>query len=150
MLFLSLLAAQLGVALGLRARLLTTANLFLPASVAGSALLGAAALYVPALQSLLHTVPVDWRGLCLAAGAALAAFAAARLLRSAFHGSPAVGLPDPPPPPCLVAAENPRRPCAAVLPRPCVGRVFQGSLATRAARPASSRAEGTRKGEQET
>ncbi|MFC9582339.1 cation-translocating P-type ATPase [Streptomyces yangpuensis] len=84
-LFLSLLGAQLGVALGLRARLLTTQNLFLPASVAASALLAVAALYVPALQSLLDTEPVGWTGTGLAVAAALAAFAAARLLRGAFH-----------------------------------------------------------------
>ncbi|MFD6230318.1 cation-translocating P-type ATPase [Streptomyces sp. NPDC060232] len=84
-LFLALLAAQLGVALGLRARLLTRANLFLPASVAGSALLAMAALYVPWLQSLLDTEPVGWTGVWLASAAALAAFAAARLLRGAFR-----------------------------------------------------------------
>ncbi|MCB5180867.1 cation-translocating P-type ATPase [Streptomyces antimicrobicus] len=85
-LFLALLAAQLGVALGLRSRLLTRANPFLPASVAGSAVLAAAALHVPALQSLLDTEPVGRTGVALAAAAALAAFVAARLLRGAFHG----------------------------------------------------------------
>ncbi|MFD0377043.1 cation-translocating P-type ATPase [Streptomyces sp. NPDC127112] len=85
-LFLALLAAQLGVALGLRGRLLTRANPFLPASVAGSALLAAAALHVPALRSLLDTEPVGWSGLWLASAAALAAFVCARLLRGAFHG----------------------------------------------------------------
>ncbi|MFI8100771.1 cation-translocating P-type ATPase [Streptomyces sp. NPDC086023] len=84
-LFLALLAAQLGVALGLRARLLTRANLFLPASVAGSAALAMAALHLPALQSLLDTEPVGWTGVWLAAAAALAAFVAARLLRGAFR-----------------------------------------------------------------
>ncbi|PWK65201.1 Ca2+-transporting ATPase [Streptomyces sp. CG 926] len=84
-LFLALLAAQLGVALGLRARLLTRANLFLPASVAGSAALAMAALHVPFLQSLLDTEPVGWSGVQLAAAAALAAFIAARLLRGAFR-----------------------------------------------------------------
>ncbi|WP_190344248.1 cation-translocating P-type ATPase [Streptomyces venezuelae] len=84
-LFLALLGAQLGVALGLRARLLTRANIFLPASVAGSAALAMAALHVPALQSLLDTEPVGWTGVWLASAAALAAFAAARLLRAAFR-----------------------------------------------------------------
>ncbi|MEU4121740.1 cation-translocating P-type ATPase [Streptomyces virginiae] len=84
-LFLSLLGAQLGVAMGLRALLLTTRNLFLPASVAASALLAMAALHVPALQSLLNTQPVGWAGTGLATAAALAAFVAARLLRGAFH-----------------------------------------------------------------
>ncbi|MCB5163841.1 cation-transporting P-type ATPase [Streptomyces bambusae] len=84
-LFLALLAAQLGVALGLRARLLTRENPFLPASVAGSALLAVAALYVPALQSLLDTEPVGWTGVLIASAAALVAFVAARLLRGAFR-----------------------------------------------------------------
>ncbi|MFD0268225.1 HAD-IC family P-type ATPase [Streptomyces sp. NPDC127106] len=84
-LFLALLGAQLGVALGLRARLLTRANLFLPASVAGSAVLAMAALHVPVLQSLLETEPVGWTGVWLASAAALAAFVAARLLRGAFR-----------------------------------------------------------------
>ncbi|MEF2524748.1 MULTISPECIES: cation-translocating P-type ATPase [Streptomyces] len=84
-LFLALLGAQLGVALGLRARLLTRANLFLPASVAGSAALATAALHVPVLQSLLETEPVGWAGVRLACAAALAAFLAARLLRGAFR-----------------------------------------------------------------
>ncbi|MEC4570203.1 cation-translocating P-type ATPase [Streptomyces virginiae] len=84
-LFLALLAAQLGVALGLRARLLTARNLYLPASVAASALLAAAALHVPALRSLLDTEPVGWSGTALALAAGLAAFAAARLVRGAFH-----------------------------------------------------------------
>ncbi|MFD8410955.1 cation-translocating P-type ATPase [Streptomyces sp. NPDC059650] len=84
-LFLALLGAQLGVALGLRARLLTGANLFLPASVAGSAVLAMAALHVPVLQSLLETEPVGWSGVWLASAAALAAFVAARLLRGAFR-----------------------------------------------------------------
>ncbi|MFD5484853.1 cation-translocating P-type ATPase [Streptomyces virginiae] len=84
-LFLALLAAQLGVALGLRARLLIRQNLFLPASVVVSALLATAALYVPALQSLLDTEPVGWSGAGLAAAAGLGAFIAARILRGAFH-----------------------------------------------------------------
>ncbi|MFF1492032.1 HAD-IC family P-type ATPase [Streptomyces sp. NPDC058304] len=84
-LFLALLGAQLGVALGLRTRLLTRENLFLPAAVAASALLAMAALYVPALQSLLETRPVGWSGIWLAAAAAISAFLAARLLRAAFR-----------------------------------------------------------------
>ncbi|WP_060177391.1 cation-translocating P-type ATPase [Streptomyces sp. IMTB 1903] len=85
-LFLALLAAQLGVALGLRARLMTRQNLFLPASVAGSAVLAVAALHVPALRSLLDTDPVGWTGMWLAAAAGVSAFTAARLLRGAFRG----------------------------------------------------------------
>ncbi|WP_309226966.1 cation-translocating P-type ATPase [Streptomyces lunaelactis] len=52
-LFLSLLAAQLGVVMGPRDRLLTRENLFLPAAVLASAGLAAAALYVPFLRSVL-------------------------------------------------------------------------------------------------
>lgn len=69
MLFLSLLAAQLGVVLGLRDRLLTRENLFLPAAVAVSAGLAAAALYVPFLRAVLSTVALDWTEIALAAAA---------------------------------------------------------------------------------
>lgn len=68
-LFLSLLAAQLGVVLGLRDRLLTRENLFLPAAVAVSAGLAAAALYVPFLRAVLSTVTLDWTEIALAAAA---------------------------------------------------------------------------------
>ncbi|MFJ1566491.1 cation-translocating P-type ATPase [Streptomyces erythrochromogenes] len=86
-LFLSLLAAQLGVVLGLRTRLLTRENLFLPLSVLASALLGAAALYLPPLQSVLETEPLGWQGLALASAALVSGFAAARLARHAFRRS---------------------------------------------------------------
>ncbi|MFF4393041.1 cation-translocating P-type ATPase [Streptomyces sp. NPDC001552] len=86
-LFLSLLAAQLGVVLGLRTRLLTRENLFLPLSVLASALLGAAALYLPPLQSVLETEPLGWPGIALASAALTSGFAAARLTRHAFRRS---------------------------------------------------------------
>ncbi|CAM5274425.1 ATPase [Streptomyces avidinii] len=86
-LFLSLLAAQLGVVLGLRTRLLTRENLFLPLSVLASALLGAAALYLAPLQSVLETAPLGWPGLALASAALVSGFAAARLARHAFRRS---------------------------------------------------------------
>lgn len=86
-LFLSLLAAQLGVVLGLRTRLLTRENLFLPLSVLASALLGAAALYLPPLQSVLETEPLGWPGLALASAALVSGFAAARLARHASRRS---------------------------------------------------------------
>ncbi|MFD7915992.1 cation-translocating P-type ATPase [Streptomyces sp. NPDC059752] len=86
-LFLSLLAAQLGVVLGLRTRLLTRENLFLPLSVLASALLGAAALYLPPLQSVLETEPLGWPGIALASAALASGFAAARLTRHAFRRS---------------------------------------------------------------
>ena len=84
-LFLSLLAAQLGVVLGLRARLLTRKNPFLPLSVLASGLLGAAALYVPFLRSVLETEPLGWAGGCIAFAGALVGFATARMMRTAFH-----------------------------------------------------------------
>ncbi|MEV7282146.1 cation transporting ATPase C-terminal domain-containing protein [Streptomyces sp. NPDC093111] len=84
-LFLALLAAQLGVVLGLRARLLTRKNPLLPISVAASALLAAAALYVPFLRSVLETEPLGWAGVGIAAVCAPAGFFAARLVRTAFR-----------------------------------------------------------------
>ncbi|MCY0963265.1 cation-translocating P-type ATPase [Streptomyces sp. H27-H5] len=87
-LFLALLAGQLGVVLGLRARLLTKENLFLPLAVLASALLAAAALYLPALRSILETEPLNLTGIGLAAATALISFTAARVVRSAFHTRP--------------------------------------------------------------
>lgn len=77
-LFLALLAAQLGVVLGLRDRLFTRANLFLPLAVLTSAGLAVAALYVPFLRQLLDTEPLAWTELGAAAAAGAAAFVAAR------------------------------------------------------------------------
>ncbi|MFC5889941.1 cation-translocating P-type ATPase [Kitasatospora aburaviensis] len=78
-LFLALLVAQLGVVLGLRERLFTRANPFLPAAVLASAGLAVAALYLPLLQDVLQTVPLSWTDTGAAATAGLAAFGAARL-----------------------------------------------------------------------
>ncbi|MEV7179032.1 cation-translocating P-type ATPase [Kitasatospora sp. NPDC093679] len=86
LLFLTLLAAQLGVVLGLRERLFTRANPFLPLAVAASAVLGLAALYLPALQDVLGTEPVAWPGLGAAAAGGLVAFAAARFDPTTRHG----------------------------------------------------------------
>ncbi|NUK21537.1 cation-translocating P-type ATPase [Streptomyces lunaelactis] len=77
-LFIALLAAQLGVALGLRERLFTRQNLFLPAAVLTAAGLGAAALYVPFLADLLDTSSPSWTGIALAAAAGVISFGAAR------------------------------------------------------------------------
>jgi Ca2+-transporting ATPase len=95
-LFTALLAAQLGVVLGLRARLLTRQNPFLPLAVLASALLGAAALYVPFLRSVLETEALGAAGLGLAALGAPVGFLAARLLRTAFRpsGPEAAGAPE--------------------------------------------------------
>ncbi|MFE9255212.1 cation-translocating P-type ATPase [Streptomyces sp. NPDC006879] len=81
--FLALLAGQLGVVLGLRTRLLTRQNLFLPAAVSASALLAVVALYAPFLRAVLETEPVGWSGAALTAAGAMTGFAAARLTRSA-------------------------------------------------------------------
>ncbi|MFI8458585.1 cation-translocating P-type ATPase [Kitasatospora sp. NPDC085464] len=78
-LFLALLAAQLGVVLGLRERLFTRANPFLPLAVLASAGLGVAALYVPYLQDVLETEPVSWADGIVVTAAASVAFAAARV-----------------------------------------------------------------------
>ncbi|MFM9373565.1 cation-translocating P-type ATPase [Streptomyces sp. Da 82-17] len=86
-LFAALLAAQLGVVLGLRARLFTRANLFLPLSALASALLGAAALTLPFLRSVLQTEPLGWAEAGLALACAAVAFGAARIVRTAFHTS---------------------------------------------------------------
>ncbi|MFJ9610401.1 cation-translocating P-type ATPase [Kitasatospora sp. NPDC101176] len=78
-LFLALLAAQLGTVLGLRERLLTRANPFLPLAVLASAALAAAALYLPFLRDVLDTAPLSWSDLTAPAAAGLAGFATARL-----------------------------------------------------------------------
>ena len=78
LIFLSLIAVQLGVAVGLRPRLLTRANLFLPVAVTGSLVLAFAGLYVPALQHLLGTQPLSPGEATLGVGTALIGWAAAR------------------------------------------------------------------------
>jgi len=78
-LFLALLAAQLGIVLGLRERLLTRANLFLPLAVLASAALAAAALYLPFLRDVLDTVPLSGADLIAPAAAAVVGFTAARM-----------------------------------------------------------------------
>jgi Ca2+-transporting ATPase len=94
-LFLALLAAQLGVVLGLRTRLLSKENPFLPLSVLASALLAAAALYVPFLSSVLETEPLGWAGAAIALASAPAGFVAARLVRTAFHPGDPTGTGSP-------------------------------------------------------
>ncbi|MEU1283483.1 cation-translocating P-type ATPase [Kitasatospora sp. NPDC005856] len=78
-LFLTLLAGQLGTVLGLRDRLLTPANPFLPLAVLASAALAVAALYLPFLRDLLDTVPLTWSDLVAPVLAAVVGFAIARL-----------------------------------------------------------------------
>ncbi|MFK3728707.1 cation-translocating P-type ATPase [Streptomyces sp. NPDC088090] len=90
-LFLALLAAQLGVVLGLRARLFVRENLFLPLSVIASALLALAALYAPFLRTALDTDPLGGAGLALAAACAPTGFLAARAVRTAFRQAAPTG-----------------------------------------------------------
>ncbi|MEU1891203.1 cation-translocating P-type ATPase [Streptomyces pristinaespiralis] len=78
-LFLSLLMAQLGVVLGLRDRVLTRENLFLPVAVAASAGLAAAALYLPVLRSLLGTAALGWQEVAPALAGGALGFLAARM-----------------------------------------------------------------------
>ncbi|MFJ9312498.1 cation-translocating P-type ATPase [Streptomyces cyaneofuscatus] len=77
-LFLALLAAQLGIALGLRERVLTRLNPSLPAAILAAAALGVAAVYIPFLSHLLGTSAPSWPDLGIATAAGLAAFTAAR------------------------------------------------------------------------
>ncbi len=79
MVFLSLTSLQLGVALGLRPRLLTRENIFMPLAVLGSLALAIAALYVPVLQELLSTEPLTWAELTLAVCIGAAGWAVARI-----------------------------------------------------------------------
>jgi len=79
MVFLALTALQLGVALGLRPRLFTTSNLLLPLAVAGSYTLALAGVYVPALQSLLHTVPLSLTDVAIASSTVVVGWAASWL-----------------------------------------------------------------------
>jgi Ca2+-transporting ATPase len=85
-LFLALLAAQLGVVLGLRERLFTRANLFLPAAVLASAALGIAAVGLPFLRDVLETVPLAWADLVAPVAAGAVGFLAARLSRGRRNG----------------------------------------------------------------
>ncbi|MET9904812.1 hypothetical protein [Streptomyces sp. NPDC006446] len=65
--------------LGLRDRLLTRENLFLPAAVAVSAGLAAAALYVSFLREMLGTVALGWTEIALATSAGGLGYLAARV-----------------------------------------------------------------------
>ncbi|MFE4520103.1 cation-translocating P-type ATPase, partial [Kitasatospora sp. NPDC056783] len=77
-LFLALLIGQLGSVLGLRERLLTRANPFLPLAVLASVGLAAAALYLPFLRDLLDTVPLAWADLPAPVLAGVVGFAVTR------------------------------------------------------------------------
>ncbi|WP_326651381.1 MULTISPECIES: cation-translocating P-type ATPase C-terminal domain-containing protein [unclassified Streptomyces] len=90
-LFLALLAAQLGVVLGLRERLFTRENPFLPWAVLAAVGLAAAALYVPFLRAVLETSPPSWPGLVAALAVGLTGFGTAR---AESRSTRAVGRPD--------------------------------------------------------
>ncbi|NEC90149.1 cation-translocating P-type ATPase [Streptomyces sp. SID12501] len=90
-LFLALLAAQLGVVLGLRERLFTRENPFLPWAVLAAVGLAVAALYVPFLRAVLETSPPSWPGLAAALAAGLAGFGTAR---AESRSTRTVGSPD--------------------------------------------------------
>ncbi|MFE2870967.1 HAD-IC family P-type ATPase [Embleya sp. NPDC059259] len=78
MLFLTLLGTQLGVVTGLRTRLLTRDNPFLPITVLASAALGLAGVYVPMLRDLLGTQGLPAGDLLIPLSGAVLGFVAAR------------------------------------------------------------------------
>ncbi|WP_406277789.1 cation-translocating P-type ATPase [Embleya sp. NBC_00896] len=96
LLFLTLLAAQLGVVMGLRTRPFGRANPALPLAVLASAALGLAGVYTPWLRELLGTETLPAVELLLALAGALVGFLAARVAR--WAGSRARRAGDPPPP----------------------------------------------------
>jgi Ca2+-transporting ATPase len=81
MIFVALTCLQLGVAIGLRPRQLTTQNPFLPAAVTGSLLLALAGVYLPVLQDLLGTVALPTGDLALAVGTGIVGWFAAQVTR---------------------------------------------------------------------
>ncbi|GGK97476.1 ATPase [Sphaerisporangium melleum] len=87
MAFFALGAAQLGVAVGSRARPGTRANPALLLAVAGALLLQLAGLYVPLLRDLLGTVPLSAGDLLIVAVLSVLGYAAARLDR-VLHQEP--------------------------------------------------------------
>jgi Ca2+-transporting ATPase len=87
--FLTLTALQLGVALGVRPRLFTRQNPFLPLAVASSALLACAAIYVQPLQELLGTEGLSLSDATLGLSTALIGWACARITQRAGAAGPA-------------------------------------------------------------
>ena len=78
--FLSLVALQLGVALGLRTHLFTRRNPFLPLAATASLLLALAGLYVPVLRDLLETQALSAFEATVGVAAVGVGWAAARLV----------------------------------------------------------------------
>jgi len=81
MVFLALTAVQLGVALGLRPKQLTTSNPMLVVAVVGSFLLALAGVYLPVLQDLLGTVALPTADAGIASAAVLVGWIASRATR---------------------------------------------------------------------
>ncbi|XXJ61839.1 cation-translocating P-type ATPase [Embleya sp. MST-111070] len=77
-LFLTLLGAQLGIVTGLRTRVFTRDNPFLPITVLASATLGLAGVYVPMLRDLLGTHALPATDLLIPLAGAALGFLAAR------------------------------------------------------------------------
>jgi Ca2+-transporting ATPase len=86
MVFLALTSLQLGVAVGLRPRTFTTANLLLPVTIAGSLGLALAGVYLPTLQDLLSTVALPVGDAMLAVATAGLGWASVRLSARAVRG----------------------------------------------------------------
>ena len=82
MLFVALTSLQLGVAIGLRPRLLIRENVLLPAAVAGSLLCAIAGVYVPVLRELLGTVALPLADLSIAVGVGAIGWIAIRIDRA--------------------------------------------------------------------
>jgi Ca2+-transporting ATPase len=96
LLFVTLSLAQLGLALGVRARSATGANPFLPLAVAAALALQLAGVYLPPLRELLGTQPLSKAELALAALAAVVGYLLARLRRrpkAGTDGNPAATRP---------------------------------------------------------
>lgn len=79
MLFVALTSLQLGVAIGLRPRLLIRENALLPLAVAGSLIAAIAGLYVPVLRELLGTVALPLADLSIAVGVGAIGWLAIRI-----------------------------------------------------------------------
>lgn len=77
--FVGLISAQLGVALGLRPKQFTTGNPLLPICIAGSFLLAIAGVYLPMFQSFLGTVSLPAGDLAAATCTVVVGWVAVRL-----------------------------------------------------------------------
>ncbi len=86
LIFLALVALQLGVAQGLRPRQLARENAFLPLALLGSLGLALLGVYLPVLQGLLGTEPLPAADAALAVGMVALGWAAVRLLRAWGRG----------------------------------------------------------------